>query len=281
MGPLIAAAGMGLSALQSWIESKVQKRNVDKTILANKEMAKYAYSKDLEMWQKNNEYNSPENQMLRLKGAGLNPNLVYGTGAVGNTSGQIPKYQSPQQEYNYKPPTNLPQTLSQFQDVQLRQAQIDNLKSQTANTNTRTVTEGLNAGLRQSQLQKLGVDISTAQFDLSRRQALAPSQQAIVQNQARTSEAKLQQEITRVRMMNQEEQLNELRKKYQEANISGVQIQNEQRQADLLYAKYRNQWMEAGITSSDNVFLRLMIRAAKESGLTLEDLNPVNWFKKN
>ena len=62
---------------------------------ANMELAKYAYEKDLEMWNRNNEYNSPEKQMERLRAAGLNPNLVYGNGAVGNTSGDTPKFHAP------------------------------------------------------------------------------------------------------------------------------------------------------------------------------------------
>lgn len=39
-----------------------------------------AYQNDLnvENWMRNNEYNSPENQMARYRSAGLNPNLIYG-----------------------------------------------------------------------------------------------------------------------------------------------------------------------------------------------------------
>ena len=45
------------------------------------------------MWNLANEYNSPKNQMARLKEAGLNPNLVYGNGSVvGNTTTSTPTY---------------------------------------------------------------------------------------------------------------------------------------------------------------------------------------------
>lgn len=37
-------------------------------------------------WRMQNEYNSPMQQMLRLKEAGLNPNLVYGQGSVANNA---------------------------------------------------------------------------------------------------------------------------------------------------------------------------------------------------
>lgn len=54
----------------------------------------YAYSRDLaalqnqyniDMWNLNNEYNSPKNQLQRLVEAGLNPNLAYGTVSSGNS----------------------------------------------------------------------------------------------------------------------------------------------------------------------------------------------------
>ena len=44
----------------------------------NRENAEYVYQKDLEQWNRENEYNSPAAQMQRYKEAGLNPNLIYG-----------------------------------------------------------------------------------------------------------------------------------------------------------------------------------------------------------
>ncbi len=41
---------------------------------------------DLEMWNKQNEYNSPAKQMERFKAAGLNPNLMYSQGSSGLAS---------------------------------------------------------------------------------------------------------------------------------------------------------------------------------------------------
>lgn len=63
---------------------------------AQMKLAQYQFDKNLEMWNKNNEYNSPTAQMQRLSSAGLNPNLVYGDGAVGNASSTPPKYDAPE-----------------------------------------------------------------------------------------------------------------------------------------------------------------------------------------
>lgn len=51
--------------------------------------SKKNYDDSVSLWNMNNAYNSPTQQMKRLKDAGLNPNLVYGNGSVvGNTSHQ-------------------------------------------------------------------------------------------------------------------------------------------------------------------------------------------------
>lgn len=58
-------------------------------------LAEYAYEKNLEMWNRQNEYNTPLNQKNRMIDAGFNPNLVYGHGSVVNTASNAPQYQAP------------------------------------------------------------------------------------------------------------------------------------------------------------------------------------------
>lgn len=55
---------------------------VRETNAANLELAKYQNDWNLQQWNRENEYNSPLEQMKRLEAAGLNPNLVYGNGAT-------------------------------------------------------------------------------------------------------------------------------------------------------------------------------------------------------
>ena len=120
--------GIG-NVVQSASQAHVSRENTDKTIAANQKLAEYQYSKDLEMWNKANAYNSPSAQMERYKAAGLNPNLIYGSGAsAGNTATSLPKYQAPTVRYDYEPWANLGAALSQYADLELRSAQIDNLK---------------------------------------------------------------------------------------------------------------------------------------------------------
>lgn len=65
---------------------------------------KQNYDNSVALWKMNNAYNTPAEQMKRLEEAGLNPNLVYGTGTVtGNTSSQpsAPTLQVPRFAIDY------------------------------------------------------------------------------------------------------------------------------------------------------------------------------------
>lgn len=83
----------------------------------------------LEFWNMQNEYNSPQQQMARLKEAGLNPHLVYGTGAVAN-SAQQPR----NPEMKNVPMPNLgaaaTQGIEQYVNFQNRELVNDNLLEQ-------------------------------------------------------------------------------------------------------------------------------------------------------
>lgn len=90
-GPL---GGALISGAGSLIGSIIGKKNVDNTNVANMELAKYKYEKDLEQWNRENAYNTPTAQMQRYADAGLNPNLMYGNGSSGNASSS-PSFDAP------------------------------------------------------------------------------------------------------------------------------------------------------------------------------------------
>lgn len=87
-----------------------------------------AYRKDLEMWQRQNEYNLPSAQMQRFRDAGLNPNLIYGQGSPGNAS-EMPRYQAPRAQYGVGV-ENFTGLLGQYQNFQLMQAQIQKTRNE-------------------------------------------------------------------------------------------------------------------------------------------------------
>lgn len=67
--------GNQISAAQQY---RYQKRLMEQQNRYNTEAATTAYGRMQEMWNMENEYNLPSNQMARYKDAGLNPNLIYG-----------------------------------------------------------------------------------------------------------------------------------------------------------------------------------------------------------
>ena len=119
---------------------------------------------DKQMFDYQNAYNTPEQQMARLKAAGLNPNLMYGQGTTGNASGypqtkQLPAYmetpvdtgtivqgavatqqllQSKAQTKKIKEEANLTKIQGQVAmgrknyDIALGQAELNKVRKQTA-----------------------------------------------------------------------------------------------------------------------------------------------------
>lgn len=72
-------------------------RGAKKQFQYQQQLQNDAFNKNLQMWNMQNEYNSPEAQMARFQEAGLNPRLIYGNGAssAGNASSS-PQYQPPE-----------------------------------------------------------------------------------------------------------------------------------------------------------------------------------------
>lgn len=117
----------------------------------------------LEFWNMQNEYNSPQAQMQRFQEAGLNPHLIYGRGDSGSASAiQTPDVQAPQfrtpEWGNAVAPLGL-SLLSTFADLDIKQAQTDNLKAQNA-----VILQ--DALLRGAQIGSLEAGTAKTKFDL-------------------------------------------------------------------------------------------------------------------
>lgn len=125
-GGISAIAGLATGGLQA----RTARENTDRQNEANRELAEYQYSKDLEMWNRGNTYNSPLAQMERLKKAGLNPNLIYGSGGATTQAVNLPKYNAPTMSYNYRPPVDPLALLGAYQDFRVRQAQIKSAEAE-------------------------------------------------------------------------------------------------------------------------------------------------------
>lgn len=152
----------------------------------NEKMFLWQHQANLDDWHRQNQYNSPQEQMSRLKAAGLNPNLVYGEGAT-TTAGPI-KNTGVESWSPVAPKVDLSglgNSLMQYYDAQVKQAQTDNLKVSTNNaaiegalkaaqieqTNAQTRKTLAEAGLGETslkysdQLAQISVKAAEASFD--------------------------------------------------------------------------------------------------------------------
>lgn len=202
LGAVIAG---GASLLGSALGFGSQK----KTNKANMELAKYqnewqsqenekAYQRNLQMWNLQNAYNSPTQQMARLRSAGLNPNLVYGSGVTGNSAGSTPQYQpadikraelSPYRGWNQ----GLTDAVSNFLAFRSNRAQVENMEAQNSLIRQQTATEAT----RQA---NIAASTARSEFDLSQANRLkdvsvsmAEAQMSKAQHDASTAWSQSQQ----------------------------------------------------------------------------------------
>lgn len=145
-----SAISGGVSLLGSLIGNNASKKNAQRAIRAQQEenqknreynlmLAQQENAWNIEQWERENEYNSPEKQMERFLNAGLNPDLMAGSGAQ-NLAAHSPQMTAgaPSTSTDMSALGQVP-TLGQAIQTALRDsmigAQIDNIKADTRQKN--------------------------------------------------------------------------------------------------------------------------------------------------
>lgn len=130
-------------------------------------------------WNMQNVYNSPEQQMQRLKAAGLNPNLIYGNGTeASGSSGTVRS--SSVESWNPQPPLVRPgNAIGDMYDLKVKQATVDNLEAQNkvivqdAEFRKAQIIAALVGAFKtQSEIPKIGIDTEIAGINLRRDKEL-------------------------------------------------------------------------------------------------------------
>lgn len=173
LGGIVAGVGSLFGGLGS---SAMNNKAVQDTNKTNMEIAKYqaqwqqqenekAYQRSLNMWNLQNEYNSPTQQMARIRAAGLNPNLVYGNGVTGNSAGSAPQYEPAK----FNAPTmqayrgwnlGISDAISQFLAYRTAKAQVDNMEAQNSLIRQQTATEA-------TKQANIAASTARSEFDLN------------------------------------------------------------------------------------------------------------------
>lgn len=172
--------------LNSILQNKFAKEAQERQNAANLKMADYTYSKDLEQWNRMNEYNNPANQMQRFTEAGLNPNLIYGKGTAGNAT-VLPKYNTPTVTKKSFVP-DISGVIPSYQDYQLKEAQVDIATNQARLLEEKALTESVNRGMKSLNYQWMTTPMAggrkTNQFALWDTKANLYDQRLITQKRA-------------------------------------------------------------------------------------------------
>lgn len=102
LGIVSAGASLGSSLFNIFTQNSRNKAAAREQRLENernrnfqREMAELAFQRNIEQWNRENEYNSPVEQRKRLQAAGLNADLFYGGGAGNMMSADSPIMSSP------------------------------------------------------------------------------------------------------------------------------------------------------------------------------------------
>lgn len=199
-----------------------------------------------EFWDYQNAYNTPAQQMARLKAAGLNPNLIYGGGSASSgNAGPIPVADVPSRKA----------ATPEIPDLAMRRLIVRQMDAQYAAT-----TQNVEIARKRGAL----MDIQTGAQNLKLLQELARSKNYKDLAQAELDTKKFMalraqelfaNERTKGNVM---DQLMDLRAK----QMTSVDLDN-------AFKVNRNELAKLGIYSSDDVKWRVLLTAANRMGIDI------------
>lgn len=202
---------------------------------------KYADDRNIEFWNMQNRYNHPLAQIERLKEAGLNPNLIYGSsvaGATGSAGSIAPSKAAP---YNINNP------VASGVQAMLSGSQKNNLDASTAKTLEDAGVQNLNKKLLGRNFNSL-VELQALEVRNKAANALSTELDNIVKD--KTIQTRISQEVQK---------------------LANLQATGKNLQLDAGIKTLQKDLAKQGITVNDNIIHRLIGLLATKFGI---DLNP-------
>jgi len=165
-GGIAAAANVG----GAWINANAQKSINEDQIQHNMQMYNLSRDDAIALWERENAYNHPTQQMQRLKEAGLNPHLVYGNGADAK-GGNISAPKATPAQLNAPQWGDALSSMGSYISLQAAQAGIEKTKAETDRIKQDTVGKQFDNEVN----QKVGTDRLA---DTLNKKMIAASEQA-------------------------------------------------------------------------------------------------------
>lgn len=192
-------------------------------------------------WRMQNDYNHPTAQMERLREAGLNPNLIYGTSASGAT-GQADKIAP-----SDKPTATLENPMRPFFDAKVKQAQYDNLR--TMNT-VNEQTAALKAAQVATELGKGTLTRVKAELaEQLKQNSLDAAKESLRQQELKNIQLELDNRFKDETLRNRALQI-KYEVDYIQKNMEGQEKLNRLRQLEI-------QLNEMGLQKTDPLWMRI------------------------
>lgn len=210
---------------------------------------------NLETWNMQNAYNTPQQQMERLIQAGLNPRLIYGDGkSAPNMAGPLDTPQAPVKE---AVGGKIPDLMAYYQIRQM-DAQYKNTTMSTEIMEKNAALKDLETGLKNLALFKEQIRAKGYSGMVESEQNMA-KWVSLRSRELFTNEERRGQNL--LTQGNLQDQLSGIRREQQ----TGLQLDN-------AFKVHRNELAKLGIYSSDHPAFRVLIQASKRMNIDLGDL---------
>lgn len=254
-----AAVIAGIAAvIGGIISSQGNKQSQERYNQAQMKLAEQQNAQQVDFWKMQNAYNDPSQQMNRLKNAGLNPNMLYGSGvsqASGN-AGDVGKAAKPE----IMPVQNAMQDVGQvIRNSGMESAQIMNMRAQNNLLNKQAALTQAETTNKLIQAVKLKAEGKWADDLIGGQVALQQSQ--IDKNSEEIKAQKMSNEITRDTIKDQKKRIEaEARKMIGEAELRKLE------------AELRRNGINPNDPTYGQILARILIHYAESTGMTLPNL---------
>jgi hypothetical protein len=271
--PLAIAApliGQGINAVSQLLTNRSQKKYAQSAYAQQRKDSLADYTMQ-------NEYNSPQKQMERLKMAGLNPNLAYGS--VNTTSAPIRSTDAK----SYSPQAPQIDT-SSIQSGLMNQYDIDIKKEQANNLRTQNTVQIQDALLKAAQILATNQGTKKSAFDLSMAESLKENSLQVAQANLKNIQANTQTTLDSNEraaamqaptLLKAAEDVLTMRMNRTKTIVEKEQIrqQIENLKTDNRIKNLDENLKQIGVQPGDNILLRMLAQI-------LDGLNPIKGMKE-
>lgn len=246
---LVAGIGGAFNSIFQGRQNRKNREFQEKENQINRQFA-------VDMWNKQNEYNLPTNQMQRLRDAGINPHLAYSNGQPMNTSnapatpsgvGSLPQGIAPQMN------------IGEIFNALMTKAQIKQMEAQTE----KTLAEKEEVEAR---TEGIGKDNKVKDIELTHRDRQILAEIGV--NEQNIEESKSRIESSEIANRKMEQEIEHLKS---QKNLTDQQVENLKKTVYLIEAQINNTKADTNlkILQKGNVLAQTRLLNAQAQGQSL------------